>query len=608
MVAKAGWTAAGLTVVAAAAIAFGMPLLGCTLACAAVAGAMADSWTERVDRLPLAVTLVLAWTIVASHAAAVADIDLYGSRRAAATVLLLPAVAGSLAALVGARSRRGQTGRTAYGIKGPWAGAVTALPALVWAVVGVIGSQLNNGAGMPWFRRGIDNIQHALQVHYRGLSGGLDYTTFENPGGAHAFVATVLAAGEPYSPAATPDQARAGLVALLGASALSLWLMYAVIVLAVTILTRRATRALCPDLNRGWVAMVGAAGGFALFVVPFPRALDYGFVSMVLAAVGFTAAMVAVTAPRPSAGDAAVALVTAVASGMLAVHSWPLMAAVSVPAGLVALWRVLRRWRSVGWGWLAGIVLWTLAMALSAGHVGWIIVHAVSPVARTASGGTVPPVYVIPLVWLLLATPVVLAQFRSPRAFLLAATLLATVAEAVWLANAGAVPITSYYPSKMLWVAGLVAVPLSFAGVAWFLLRAPRLGSERTRLRLVATGAAASVALGTVSATHLAWEQSRAWQRSYAAVTSRQAPGATIAWDIPSVGGGTFTNRMLDFYRLDLNVLRTFPQPPSKKHDCEVLNRAAQPTVLTEHSQAEVTAEFSCAPGVVARTVPAPPR
>jgi len=614
---------AGLTAGAILAVLTGYPLLAISIVCLVVAALAAGpepaggTLSRIVDALPPAVAGVVAWIIVVCHAAGVFGLDLLGSRPASAAVLLAPAV---VAVAVAARRTSPAVDRDADPVPhtatkplaptvpepaNGWTTGLTALPTLVWIIAGLIGARLNNGAGMAWFGRGIDNIQHALQVQFRGLDGGLTYTQFPNPGGAHALIATILATATPYSRTTTPEQSRVALFDLLSTTTMAFWLLFGLLVLSVTILARRAAYQIRPDLGRGPAALVGATAGFALLLAPFPKVLGYGFLTLVLASVGLTAALTAATAPHRGAAAPAVTALAAAASVLITLHTWPLATFTSLPVGYAAAVVLVRRWRTLTVGARLAVVGGALAITASGAGVVWAVLTSVDAMARTATGGVVPPVDVIALAWLALAAPVALVLVKSRRLLLITGTFVVTAGGALGLSLVGRVPLTSYYPSKVLWIAGLVGVPLACAGLLWLLGRLARWRIPRLHTGVLGVAAAVAFGFGTSATTHLAWAASPRWERTVAAVTSTQAPGATIAWDLPDPGGGVvFTDRILDFYRVNLAVLRVFPHERSYTRDCADLTATPHPTVLTEHSQATISAYFTCAPGVVALIVP----
>ena len=347
--------------------------------------------------------------------------------------------------------------------------------------------------------------------------------------------------------------------------------------------------------HRAW------AGALAGWLVLWPTVsvdyLGFGFQTSVLAA---TVLAVVVGECVRAPGSTRSVVVAVVATGLMC-HVWQLLVPVAGLAALlaVAAWfRARRRSRQaltalvVG----SGVALVYAAPALTA-VLGVGLDHA-------TDAGLDPRV---PWVWALLGLPAATAlllrtwrgagsapstlSVRLPALVVGATTASTAVLGLALAARFGLSPLT-YYPGKLLWhsaVLGMVALP---AGVL-FLLRSagrpatvavvPVLASVVVGLGLVAPVYALTGRLSNVDADLV-----------LAAARTPAADRAQVVWLSGTEYDDLVTRVLLRHDDARIDPTGRSDSYPSRAEECALLEASARPAVLSDRSEAEVQARYSC--------------
>ena len=299
-----------------------------------------------------------------------------------------------------------------------------------------------------------------------------------------------------------------------------------------------------------------------------------GFDTTVLVLLAVAAAIqVAAAAPASAA-----ALATAVAATVVTAHSWQVLL---IPAGLLtalALWR-RRSWRDRG-PTLVGDVVTVGAGALLS-LPGVLAAVGGFGVGAAAEAGDVPPPVLGWFVAVVVAIAVVgLRASRGPVttvALAVAGTFLTSVLLA-WLAGVG---LSSYYPSKTLWVAAALGLPAvgALVGVA---LRALE-GARPSGVRAPWSSAPSPPSPWSSPRRHRCMGVLRdAWGAAdpdavMRMVTSGSAPAAAVVWRASNPVDDATAQLLLDFYSATARTPRLGLAATRVEDQCALLRAAPRP-------------------------------
>ncbi len=502
-------------------------------------------------------------------------------------VVLLLVLALSAAALWLTRGTP-VSGRAGSDRLAPWLASAPGLLLVAYALVGQL-IPLNRRA--EWFLGG-DHVRHLVFTVQEAVTGYLDYGVNSYPRAWHTAIATVWSA-------AGGQQDADGLLRLVALLSTGSWCLYAVFSLATGQLARAL--ALRVGLSPAWAGLAGLAAGAMTLWPSFLS--DYqvlGFENSILASLVIAVCAREVVA-RPDTLRAV--LVCAAGVGVVA-NTWQLL----LPAPLIAL-------GVVGLATVRSGTRAARAVALVVGVLG-VLVAAPGVLAvlsrigidhATDAGVEAPLPWVLMPLGLLATTATALRWRRDLRVLALAGMVLVTAATAPALAAKVGIPVTLYYPSKILWSsAALALAPLGVVlalGVAavWRFEGALALVS-RSAVAAVA-GLLVALCAYTPATAVLAWATVDGDQ----VLGTLQAPdagAAQVVWLPGELSDSTISRILLDFYRVGGDADFLPQQPLGVAQECEVLRASPHPAVLSTAPADQVLARYACVPDV--RVVPVP--
>jgi hypothetical protein len=225
---------------------------------------------------------------------------------------------------------------------------------------------------------------------------------------------------------------------------------------------------------------------------------------------------------------------------------------------------------------------------------------------HATDAGVEAPLPELLLILGLLASGVAAVWGRSRSISAAIGVIMTPTLVALGVAVAVEIPVTQYYPSKLLWHSAVLGLaPLAVVVVAGARDLRRRNGSLRVMTQ-AAAGAGFALAVGfaflnPASAFGGAWSTVEG-DRLLAAVATPGADRAQVVW-LGSVGDDTIGRILLDFYRAGSTPERT-PQPPlSVESECSLLQRAVRPVVLTNSPPAAARVRYRCVSGLDVVTV-----
>ncbi|MFW5470904.1 hypothetical protein ACOCJ4_12760 [Knoellia sp. CPCC 206435] len=467
------------------------------------------------------------------------------------------------------------------------AGLVLALPALGVSAVAGAGALRGAPDGIAWFLNG-DHPRHVVYAADTWVQGNLSYTVEGYPHGWHSLLAAVWSLeGAGLDPAS--------ITRLLSVMAFCSLLLSALLALSTAHLGRDLAVRL--GLSR-WASMtIGlAAGAATLLNVFLANYQALGYENSLLAAT-----VVAVCSREVLVRGGKVLSLAVCASGTVVLaHTWQLLLPV---VAVAALWCGREAVRERGnRGMIAVVVLAVAALTLGAPAV-LAVVQGVGIDHATETGPDSP----VPLVLLGLglASCVALAvREHDPQVRCVAVLAVIPSLLAVMLSIGLGVALLHYYPSKLLWQSALLGLsPLAAASA----VLADRLLARGTGARIVASRVgtvvvAVCVAYGLL----LPWgSQAGAWttvdaSRVLTALSSARAPESTVVWLGGNPTTDSVTRILLDTFRVEATRERAPQARLSVAQECELLEQAKAPVVLSTEPEQRVRERYACVPGLTA--------
>ena len=581
LIGRGGPALAPLCVLAVAGVAAvaGAPVVWLVASLVAVALALGRGWRVCLEWLPAAAVLLLATTIVAPLVAGVAGADVFDGSAVPRVLLVLgAAMAVAWAWWLGSDERlRPERSWSEVGL-------VAAPAALMLALLVVVVS--TGTSRLAWFLSG-DHLRHLGLTTRTVEAGALEYGMLSYPHGWHAVMA-------PMWRATGSERDGAGLLALVEMQAAATWVVLVLVplVLGLTAAVLARARGLGPRLS-GLSGLV--AGSLVLGPSFYGDYVPRGFDTTLLVLLVIAAAVhVSTVAPTSTA-----ALATAVAATVVTAHSWQVLLVPACLLTAVVLWR--RRRSAEGRPALVGDLV-TVGVGALASLPGVLAAVSGFGVGAAAEAGDVPPPVIGWFVAVLVAGAVVATRgARGPVATVTVA-VAGTFVTSVLLAVVAGVGLSSYYPSKTLWVAAVLGLPAVgvLAGIALSGLGG---GSLVSRAGYVVVGTviglvvAVSAATPTMGVLRGVWGAADA-DRVMRMVTSGSGPDAAVVWRASDDVDDATAQLLLDFYSATAKTPRLGLAARTVPEQCALLLAAPAPVVLSNAPESEVRARFACAPGV----------
>ncbi len=470
-----------------------------------------------------------------------------------------------------------------------WTMLVPAAPALVLACYALVARLLPVGTRTEWFLGG-DHVRHVLMVAEEQSTGSLSYATWSYPRGWHTLVAALWST--------VRVEPRDDFAAAVDIASVAVWSLS--VGLALTTAALAATLADRYGLGLRAAALSGAVAGLLTFLPGFLGSYQaLGFETSLLGAVTL-AAVLRDQLVRPAEVRA---LVVAAAGLVVLAHTWqllmPLVAVAALRSGL-GVWR--RRGvpgLALGAGLAAGVVV-----------VGWPALRAVVTVvgieSATAAGVDVPTPWVVLLLGVAAALLLAAGMSWQDRGVLLLMGVPAFtgLALAAWL---GITPGT-YYASKLLWhTASLLLAPIAVATVVAAVRVAHARRAVARLARVLGAPAAALAALFLVVQPAGAFVG--VWSTVDGPLLLRlvQAPSsaqAQVVWTGTSGGTDTVSRSFLDSVRPDPGPLTSPRERLTIEDECDLLEAAEDPTVLTTMTEEAAVERYACVPSLRVIKVP----
>lgn len=535
--------------------------------------------------VPAAAVLVIGASLGIGEMAGVARLHAYQHAGVSRGLLVMAAVL--IVFVVGSRDRP-----PSAGWRPDVASACAAIPAAALVAVAAVLAVRPAPAQVQWFLEG-DNPRHLIFAAQTWGDGGLDYGADPYPRGWHALVALLWgASGATW---------RAdGLVSLLELMTSATWGLAVVLALTTGLLAKAI--ALRLGVVGIWRGLVPLLAGAVLLTPPFlGNYLALGFQNSLVAAL----VLATVSLEILHAGGRARSLLVTAAGVAVVANAWQLL----LPGALLALlWAaVIYLSRQSGFGRARSA--WVIVALTGAGAVVVSLPGLAAVVVQTGLGhgvnaGVDAP---LPVGWLALglASAAALAVLSGRRVEVLAVPGILVTTGATGLALAAVLRIspTLYYPSKTLWHASALGVPVVFAVLGCALSRARWASRPGPPLAVLAGVSLAATLLCLTSpwaAVRGSWSSVNGGP-VIAAVTSRGVDAAQVVWT-DDLEDDTLSRILLDFYRVDVTLKRTVQHPTTVEEDCRLLRSAPVPTVLSDRAQESVRARYACVPSV--RVIP----
>jgi hypothetical protein len=467
-------------------------------------------------------------------------------------------------------------------------GAVMAsAPGLVLLVYAVAMQFVPLPHRVEWFLGG-DHVRHLVFTSQEAYVGNLDYDVNSYPRAWHSLIATMWKA-------TGGEHDAEGFLSLVSLMATAVWCLYALFTMATGQLAYTLARRL------GLVTPVAALGGvvagsLTLWPTYFSNYQALGFENSIVASLALAVCGLEILRDSSSMR----ACVATSAAVVVIAHAWQLLLPTALLALAFSLWSTAAARGRVPWRTIA-IALSALAAA-SPGVVS--VVSEIGLSHGTDAGVDAPlPVLLMPAAF---AATIVVTWWRRKDAAVLTLALMVTgtAVTALALAAVLGIPVTQYYPSKVLWSASALALPAlgvvlaRGAHVVWLLPSPSRVVGRSGVLGLATIGFGLCAAVP--ASALMSWETVDG-RRVLDAVASPRAGSAQVVW-LPGaeseLSDQTIARILLDFYRVR-EAAAFLPQAPlNVEQECEVLEGSDRPTVLSSAPLAQVRARYGCSSGL----------
>lgn len=513
--------------------------------------------------------------------------DLVGWRPLASQPASIALLVGIVALVVGVARTLRREGRDGAGpVPGRWwLRLVVAGPALVLVGYALASFLVPTATRVEWFLNG-DHVRHVVLVVDEQARGALSYDLRVYPRGWHTGIALLWSAlGGPGNP---PQ--LAGLVSLMSTCT---WLLSAALALATA--TLGASVASRVGVRTTPACVAGSVAGAATLWPSFLG--NYQALGMESSLVAAVVLAVCLRELLERLGTRAAFLVCL--SGLVVMgHTWQLLLPVSGIALLVAAWSYarggsVRRWATVVVGGAVAaltVVPPFTAVATTVGVGQAVVADVEVPVPVLAAGLGVA--CALGLAWWL-------RRDRTLAAVLLLVCLPALTG--VVLAVRLGIPVTQYYPGKLVW--HTAALGLTVAGatlaLAWQRLRAHASPAATAGRAVVGALAVLGVLVGVIAPSGaLRGKWSTVDARTVLSLVGTPGAGrAQVVWSHGPLVTDTVTRILLDAYRPEADRVDTPQGPLTVAEECELLRTASVPVILTTMPEGEVRTRYACAPG-----------
>ena len=484
------------------------------------------------------------------------------------------------------RSPQGVGGVADHGSRSLWLASAPGL--LLWGYAAA-GQLLPLHRRAEWFLGG-DHVRHLVFTAQEAVTGNLDYGVNSYPRAWHTLVALVWSSSG-------GRQDADGLLGLVGLLSLGSWCVYGLFTLA----TGQAARAMALRCGLS-PASAGRAGLAAGAITLWPSLLsDYqalGFENSIVAGL-----VIAVSArallTRP--GDVSSVVLCAAGVAVMA-NAWQLLlpaTAVALAVVAVVAWRAASPIARV-------VILATSALAAAVALPGVVSVVSSVGIDHATDAGVVAPLPVVILPLALASTVVVgVLHRRDLRVLGVVAMVGVTALSAPALAVKVGIPVTQYYPSKVLWSAtalGIVPLALLVTRGVDRVWRTTGTKALPARSALVAVaGLLLAACLANPALAVVTWPSVNG-DRVLTALTAPDAGTTQVVWLPGHLADSTITRILLDFYRVG-QPGEFLPQAPlGVTQECQLLASQPHPAVLSTAPEADVRQRYACTPGL--RVVP----
>lgn len=557
-----------------------LPALACLLV--AAAAAQTGGRGRVAEELPVASVLVVGASLTLGELATLLDWRYLADTAQSRFILCIAGVGLALQAMAHPKADDGAADLVRMSAPALW---IPRLPAISMAAIGLASQLLPLARRAAWFIGG-DHVRHLLFVVEEHVVGNLSYDVATYPRAWHTLIALLWSA----------DTARLdsqGFLSLAGIMSTCVWFLYAMLTLATSSLAVEFSRR--AHLNERLSASAGLGAGALILWPSFvgPQ-MVLGFETSILAALLLC---VASRELLRGWGSGRSMLIIGVCVVVMA-HTWqllvPPLAAAFVAAALAYCTPHWSRRRM-------STVALTVLLGSLVSAPGAIAVATRIGISHATEEGAVPAVPLGAIIISVSAATFVLIHYRRDTAMAVAgAMVILASASAFGVAAMLHISPKTYYPTKLLWSAIFLSLPIvCFAAVALCRSLATRFSSHS---RLVAVGFLAPLLVVVpASLTSSVLAATGHWAMVSPglvldAVATPRSSSAQVVWLAGDRTNGVIARILLDFYRVARTQERT-PQPAlTVAEECALLQRAPQPVVLSDAESVIVRSRYSCVP------------
>lgn len=530
----------------------------------------------RGEDVPAALVVVLALTV---SLATLADWLGWNALRSqtGSTALLLLVVTVGAAFVIAVRPKSARRGGART--------LVLAVPAASVFAAAVVGALRGAPKGLEWFLNG-DHPRHVVYVADTWAQGALTYAVDGYPRGWHS----MMAAGWSVLGAGLDGESIQRLLGLMAAASL---LLSAVLTLAVAHVGHAlAIRSGLSSKAGLYIGLV--TGSLSLLNVFLANYQALGYENSILGAV-----VVAVCCREVLVRAGSVASLVVCSAGVVVVaHSWQLILPAVGVAALWCAWVALRTRAGRMWVTLAPLAVGSVVF----GSPGVLAVARGVGLDHAAEPGPESPVPVLLLILGAVGAVVVPVVRRDLGAASASVVTLLPAVTAVSLSVTFGLELFQYYPSKLLWQSAVMGLPWVVVLVSHGIHAVPRRWRS-ARLALPLVGGLTGVVMAYLLI--LPWgSQVGAWatvdgDRVIRAVTTPRATDAAVVWLDANPTTDSIARILLDAMRVEGTRVRAPQARLTVAQECEVLEDAERPIVLSTESDSAVRGRYSCVADLV---------